>query len=131
MVEEVKKWNRLTNKITESWVTKYFQLEEDDSSEVDWIDIGGVFEYNDYYFSFDTVLDCYKHNIKREDLFNWFEYCLENPKIHISLYKYVLSPQEKAKKELESLEESKKRLKFAQEEFEKALENYNKDEREF
>ena len=131
MKEEIKKWNKLTNRITEAWVIKYFQLEEDVVPEVDWIDVGGIFSYNSYYFSFDTVLECYKHSVKRETLFEWFDYCLENPKSSISLYRYVLSPQEKLKKDQESLEESRKRLKFAQEEFDKALENYNKDEREF
>ena len=119
----ISKWGNLTNEITENWIKEYFELEEDESVDFYWVadDIGTIFEFADYFFNFSNVLDCYKYNISKEKLFLWYEYCLEEQFVNISLAKFILSPEEKAKKEKESLEKSRKNRIFAEEIFRKAL----------
>ena len=119
----ISKWGNLTNEITENWIKDYFELEEDESVDFYWVadDIGTIFEFADYFFNFSNVLDCYKYNINKEKLFLWYEYCLEEQFINISLANFILSPEERAKKEKESLEKSRKNRIFAEEIFRKAL----------
>ena len=119
----ISKWGNLTNEITENWIKEYFELEEDESVDFYWVadDIGTIFEFADYFFNFSNVLDCYKYNISKEKLFLWYDYCLEEQFVNISLAKFILSPEEKAKKEKESLEKSRKNRIFAEEIFRKAL----------
>lgn len=122
----ISKWGNLTNEITENWIKEYFELEEDESVDFYWVadDIGTIFEFADYFFNFSNVLDCYKYNISKEKLFLWYEYCLEEQFVNISLAKFILSPEEKAKKEKESLQKSKENLIFTQELFNKEMSKY-------
>ena len=124
--QEIRLWQKSTNEITEQWIRDYFEIEEDEDIQINWVanDFGGVFEFADYYFDFNTVLKCYELNISREQLFEWYDFCLENQKVNISLAKFILSPQERKEQEKIALEQSKERLKFAQEEFNKVLEKY-------
>ena len=123
---KIKSWEVLTNSITEDWIVKYFELDEEEraySIDYSWVanDVGGIFEFADYWFNFSDVLDCYKHKITREQLFTWYDYCLENQFVNISLAQFILSPEEKLKKEREYLQKSKERTIFAEETFIKAL----------
>ena len=122
----ISKWGNLTNEITENWIKEYFELEEDESVDFYWVadDIGTIFEFADYFFNFSNVLDCYKYNISKEKLFLWYEYCLEEQFVNISLAKFILSPQERKEAEEKYLEELRERVKSAEKEFKKALEEY-------
>lgn len=122
----ISKWGNLTNEITENWIKEYFELEEDESVDFYWVadDIGTIFEFADYFFNFSNVLDCYKYNISKESLFLWYDYCLEEQFVNISLAKFILSPEERTKKEKESLEKTKENLTFAHELFNNELEKY-------
>lgn len=111
MKEKLIHWINLSNEITEQWIRQYFEIEEDEHVYFDWVSVGGVFEFADYWFDFNTVLECYEHNITKEQLFGWYDFCLSNHSINISLAKYILSPQER-EKQLEELEE---RVKIAKE----------------
>lgn len=115
----------LINEITENWIKDYFKLNED---EVEWWwvadRIGEVFFINDYWFNFSDILDCYKHDISKEKMFEWYDFCLENQKVNISLAKFIISPKEKLKAEKEYLEELKQRVKSAKKELEKQLNKY-------
>lgn len=128
---KILEWNRLTNLITEDWIAEYFELDEEEAAsgiDYDWVadDVGGIFQFADMFFNFSDILDCYKHKITREQLFTWYDYCLENQFINISLAQFILSPDEKAKKEQENLDKLKLNCIFAEEEFKKALEEYGK-----
>ena len=122
----ISKWGNLTNEITENWIKEYFELEEDESVDFYWVadDIGTIFEFADYFFNFSNVLDCYKYNISKEKLFLWYDYCLEEQFVNISLAKFILSPQERKEAEEKYLEELRERVKSAEKEFKKALEEY-------
>lgn len=126
MKEKLIHWENLTNEITEQWIREYFEIEEDEHEHIyfDWVSVGGVFNFADYWFDFNTILDCYEHKITKEQLFNWYDFCLSNHSVNISLVKYILSPQERKEQEEKHLEELKERVKIAKEEFDKALENY-------
>lgn len=124
--KDIEKWKILTDKITSYWIKDYFELDEDDYVDRYWIanDVGGVFSFADYYFNFETVLKCYELGIKKEQLFEWYDFCLQNNSANISLEKFILSPQEKEEAEKKQLKELENRVKLAQEEFEKALKQY-------
>ena len=119
-------WKNLTSDITENWIREYFDWSEDEEVYFEWVsdEPGGVFNFSDYWFSFDNVLDCYKHNISKEDLMRWYDWCLSNQSVHISLAKYILSPQERKEAEEKHLAELKERVDLAEKEFKKAIENY-------
>lgn len=129
-MKQIKKWERLTNQMTENWIKTYFQLEfEDWENGLDyyWIsdEVGGIFEFSDYFFSFSDVLDCYKHNVNREQLFNWYDYMLSNDSIKLSLAKFILTPEEREKQHQESLETSRQNVIFAENLLRQELEKYD------
>jgi hypothetical protein len=126
-MKEIDEWKRLTNNITQTWIKEYFDIEDEEYLDYNWMGLDGVgevFEFADYYISFNTVLSCYKNDITKEQFFSWYDYCLENTDIHTSLAKFILDPAEKAKKEKEYLEELKQRVIFAEEELNRALKEY-------
>ena len=122
--EDILSWESLTNKLTEQFLYDYF---DDVNPDYFYVanDVGGVFNYGDYFFSFDTVLTCYKLNITFEQLINWYDFSLSNQPVNISLAKYILSPQERREAEEKHLEELKGRVELAEKEFKKALDEYS------
>lgn len=76
------------------------------------------------YFNFDTVLKCYELGISKENLFLWYDWCLDNQSVNISLAKFILSPQERKEAEEKHLEELKDRVRSAEETLKQALEKY-------
>ena len=125
MKNKIRDWEKRTNEIVEYWLTEVFDLEEE---EVDywWVadSVGTVFNFADYWISFDSVLEYYKHNITPEQFKNWYDWSLENQKVNISLARFILSPQEKEEQEKKQIEELKQRVESAQKELEKAIEKY-------
>ena len=73
---------------------------------------------------FDTVLKCYELNISKERLMSWYDFCLSNQSVNISLAKYILSPQERREAEEKHLQELKERVELAEKEFQKAIDEY-------
>ena len=126
--QKIEYWKELTNHITENWIREYFEIDDNEDVSVDWVadDVGGVFEFGDMYFNFSDVLDCYKYNITKEQLFLWYSYCLDNQFVNISLAKFILSPQERREKEEKELERCRENVEFAKKELEKAINNYEK-----
>ena len=125
-MKDIEKWRVLTNKITENWIREYFELEEDEDIDVSWVaeDVGGIFEFADMWFNFSNILDCYKYNISRESLFLWYDYCLSNEFVNISLANFILSPKEKKEQEEKQLVQLKQRVVEAEETLKKAMEEY-------
>ncbi len=122
--DNIARWTNITNEIVENWIYEYFEIEDKEEISFDWVGIGGVFSFADYWISFENVLDCYRYEVTKEQFFEWYDSCLENQSFYISLAKFILSPQERKEQERKSLEESRKRLELARKEFEKALERY-------
>ena len=122
--DSIVKWQNLTNEITEQWIRDYFGVDEEEEVDFDWVSVGGVFSFADYWFDFQTVLDCYELKIKQEQLFQWYDFCLDNHSVNISLAKYILSPQERKEQEEKHLAELRERVKSAEKELKKALEQY-------
>ena len=129
MEDRILEWNRLTNSITEDWIAEYFELDEEEraySIDYSWVanDVGGIFEFADMFFNFSDVLECYKHKITKEQLFLWYDWCLSNPFVNISLAQYILSPQERKEQEKKHLAELKERVELAEKEFKKAMKEF-------
>jgi hypothetical protein len=123
MKNNIEQWTSLTDEITRKFLYDYF---DDVDPDYFWVggDVGGVFNYADYFFGFDTVLACYKLGVTEEQLLNWYYFCLENHSVNISLARYILSPQERKEQEEKHLEELKERVKLAEKTFKEALERY-------
>ena len=120
---EILEWENLTNKLTSRFLYDYF---DDLDPDYWWVsnDVGGVLNYGDYFFSFDTILTCYKLDITFEQLINWYDFSLSNQSVNISLAKYILSPQERREAEEKHLQELKERVELAEKEFQKAIDEY-------
>ena len=129
MEDRILEWNRLTNSITEDWIAEYFELDEEEraySIDYSWVanEIGGVFNYADYSFNFSDVLTCYNLDITFEQLITWYDFCLENHSVNISLAQYILSPQERKEQEEKHLAELKERVDLVEKEFKKAMKEF-------
>ena len=121
--EDIICWEVQTNHLTEQFLYDYF---DDEDPDYWWVsdDIGGVFNYGDYFFSFDTILTCYKLDISFEQLINWYDFSLSNQSVNISLVKFILSPKERREAEEKHLAELKNRVELAEKEFQKAIDEY-------
>ena len=120
---EILEWENLTNKLTSRFLYDYF---DDVNPDYWWVsnDVGGILNYGDYFFSFDTILTCYKLDISFEQLINWYDFSLSNQSVNISLAKYILSPKERREAEEKHLQELKERVELAEKEFQKAIDEY-------
>ncbi len=125
MKSKIEKWKTLTDEITSKWVKDYFKISEE---EVDfwWVgdEVGSIFNFGDYWVNFSDVLACYRYNINKEQFFKWYDYCLENEYIKISLANYILDPQKKKEQEEKHIEFLKERLRTSQKELENAINNF-------
>lgn len=124
MKKEITTWENLTNKIVAGWIRKYFEIDDKEKIYFDWVEIGGVFSFADYWIDFSTVLECYRLNVRKEQFFSWYDETLEQQS-DLSLSDFILSPKKRLKKEKEYLEKLKNNVTFAQEEFNKALKEYD------
>ena len=120
---EILEWENLTNKLTSRFLYDYF---DDVDPDYWWVsnDVGGVLNYGDYFFSFDTILTCFKLEITFEQFISWYDFCLDNQSVNISLAKYILSPKERKEAEEKHLKELKNRVELAEKEFQKAIDEY-------
>ena len=123
--DNILKWEQKTTEITETFLYDYF---DDVNPSYFWVgeEVGGILNYGDYWFNFSDILTCYKLRITEEQLINWYDFCLGNHSVNISLAKFILSPQERKEAEEKHLEELKDRVRSAEETFNKVLENYGK-----
>ena len=121
--DNILKWEQKTAEITETFLYDYF---DDVNPYYSWIadEVGGILNYGDYFFNFSDVLTCYKLCITEEQLINWYDFCLSNHSVNISLAKYILSPKERKEAEEKHLAELKERVESAEKEFKKAIEDY-------
>ena len=123
VLDDIVEWKKLSNKITKQFLYDYF----DDLDPYYWWvsdEEGGILCYGDYFISFDTILTCYKLEITFEQFINWYDFCLSNQSVNISLAKYILSPQERKEAEEKHLEELKNRVETAEKEFKKAMDEH-------
>ena len=120
---EILEWENLTNKLTSRFLYDYF---DDVDPDYWWVgdEEGGILCYGDYFISFDTILTCYKLDISFEQFISWYDFCIENQSVNISLAKYLLSPKERKEAEEKHLAELKERVELAEKEFQKAIDEY-------
>ena len=124
VLDNIVEWKKLSNKIAEQFLYHYF---DDLDPDYWWVsdEEGGILCYGDYFISFDTILTCYKLDITFEQFISWYDFCLENQSVNISLAKYILSPQERREAEEKHLQELKERVELAEKEFKKAMDEYS------
>ena len=124
VLDNIVEWKKLSNKIAEQFLYHYF---DDLDPDYWWVsdEEGGILCYGDYFISFDTILTCYKLDITFEQFISWYDFCLENQSVNISLAKYILSPQERREAEEKHLAELKNRVDLAEKEFKKAMDEYS------
>ena len=122
-LNNIVEWKKLSNRIVEQFLYHYF---DDLDPDYWWVgdEEGGILNYGDYFFSFDTILTCYKLDISFEQFISWYDFCLSNQSVNISLAKYLLSPQERREAEEKHLAELKNRVELAEKEFQKAIDEY-------
>lgn len=124
MKDNITRWTDLTNEITESWIKDYFELDEDEYIDADWVEIGGVFNFADYWFSFSSVLDCYELGVTKKKLFEWYDKSLTQ-EIDLPLREFIISPKKLKEQKKKYLEDLKQKVELAKEELEKAIKDYD------
>ena len=124
VIEDITSWEILTNSLVEKFLYDYF---DDVNPDYWWVanDVGGVLNYGDYFFSFNAILTCFKLEITFEQFISWYNFCLDNQSVNISLAKYILSPKERKEAEEKHLVELRSRVELAEKEFKKALDEYS------
>jgi hypothetical protein len=122
---EIEKWENQTIKLTNQFLYDYF---DDVDPYYFYVadEIGGVFSYGDYWFNFSDILVCYKLGITEEQLLNWYDFCLSNHSVNISLARFILSPEERKQAEEKHLAELKERVKSAEKTLKEAILKYEK-----
>lgn len=108
------------DKLVVKWLEDYFEAEYFDYT---WINFGDIFQFADYYVNVSTILECYEHNISKEQFFLWYDSSLEQ-QTTVSISDFILSPAKREEARKKYLEELKERVKTAKEELNKALEEY-------
>lgn len=125
---DIEKWKSLTEKINEKFIREYFDVDKKEPVYYDWVEVGGVFCFADYWFSFSNVLDCYELGVTKKQLFEWYDKSLTQ-EVDLSLTDFILSPKKLKEQKEKYLEDLKQRVEFAQEELEKAFKEYGTENR--
>lgn len=120
MKEQIKQWQKLTDEIVDQFLRDYF---DDNAPYWDWVSVGGVFNYNDLWLDFQTVLDCYRLGVTDIQLLKWYDSSLEQQH-DLSLEDFLKNPQKRKQQEEKYLEELKQRVIEAEETLNKAMEEY-------
>ena len=131
MEKQIKEWERLTNQICEGWIKELWEFEEGEEVDWEWVndDVGSIFYFADYYFSFSDVLEYYKLGVTKEQFLNWYDWTLcQSMELlpTMNLATFIKKPQEKEEQDKKYLELLKNRVKEAEEEFKQALDKYGK-----
>lgn len=73
--EQVKKWEKQTQELADYFVKKYFGKDV----EVYWVadNIGGVLFVNDYFFNPQEMVDYFRYNYSKKQMFEHYEYNIE------------------------------------------------------
>ena len=125
----IKQWEKLTNKIAEQFLIKYFDIQKEDIEEgIDWEwvnnSVGSIIYFADYYIDFSSVLECLNKDVDKDKYHEWYHWCLENHPQYISLQSFVWGASELKQKEEEQIKLLKNRVKLAEEELKNAIENF-------
>ena len=123
--DNIARWTNLANEITEQWIRDYFEIEEDEHIYFDWITLGSIFQFSDYYINFEDILECRRLDVKPDVFLRYYDFCLETQS-HMKLEDFILSPKKLKEKEEKYLQELKENLIFAEETLKQAIENYGK-----
>lgn len=121
-MDNIEKWEKITNKIVKEWIAEYFEVEKK-SITFDWVHLGHIFQFADYYIDFLDILKCRALQVEPSKWFEYYDFCLETES-QISLVDFILSPKKVKEKEEEYLQELKERVIFAEETFKKALKEF-------
>jgi len=121
------KHDKLTNDLTRRFVINYFNLELDEEVDADWIsgDVGGIFQFGDYFINFSDIKFCLEKNVEVSKFFAWYDWCLDNHPLYINLDHYCMGAAELRSKQEQSLEKSKKQVEEAKKILKEALEEYD------
>ena len=120
MKEKIKQWEGLTDEIVDQFLRDYF---DDNAPYWDWVSVGGVFNYGDYWLDFQIVLDCYRLGVTDIQLLNWYDSSIEQQH-DLSLEDYIKSPEKRKEQEERHLKELRQRVVEAEETLNKAMEEY-------
>lgn len=121
MKEKIKRWVVLTDGIVDQFLRDYF---DDNAPYWDWVSVGGVFNYGDYWFDFNIILDCYRLEVTEMQFMDWYDSSIEQQH-DLSLEDFILSPQKRKQQEEKYLKELKQRVVEAEETLKKAVEEWN------
>lgn len=109
------------DKLVVKFLEDYFDAEYFDYTWVNYY--GGIFEFADYYIDMNSVLECYKYNVSKDQFFLWYDEVLSQQS-NLSLYDFISSPAKRAEAIIKHLEEIRERINATKKELKQALEDY-------
>lgn len=120
-------YESFTNRLTEEFIVKYFELEEEDTEDgivFYWVggEVGGVFEFADYYINFSDVIFCLKNKVCIDKYFSYYYWNLNNHPNFINLQSFIWGASE-IKQDI--LAKKKLAVERAEEVLKIAIEDYN------
>ena len=122
MKDSIQQWEELTDTILKNFLSVYF---DDNDPYYFWVgnEIGGVVCYGDFFFNFWDIITCNKLSVSEKQFFEW---CFSNLKgnTSVSLANFITSPEKLKEQQKKHLLELKERVRLAEEEFNKAIEQY-------
>lgn len=122
MKDSIQQWEELTDTILKNFLSVYF---DDNDPYYFWVgsEIGGVVCYGDFFFNFWDVITCNKLSVSEKQFFEWCDSNLKNS-TSVSLANFITSPEKLKEQQKKHLLELKERVRLAEEEFNKAMEQY-------
>jgi len=74
--EILQNYENAINDLVDYFVWKYFRGVEVDECWMG-LEIGGVYQINDYFFNMSDIIDFIKYNYKKDDVFDYYDYALK------------------------------------------------------
>jgi hypothetical protein len=129
----IKKWEYITNHISEVFLIKYFELNDGELYKNDyfWVgnEIGSVCNFGDHYINFSDMVYCLNNDVPINKFFEWYDWCLETEEF-INLSSFIMGASKVKELEEKHLEELRLKVARAEEELKEALKNYGSNNKE-
>lgn len=125
-----KRYAELMYDYASAFYLKYFN--DDTHSVPDYYYAGDILCVGDYFFNYNDVRYCVDNDVKEQDLFEWYDYCLNIGMIDQSiktpsLQQWIAGKRGIGQEKLQQLLQLKQSVTDAQRQLEKGIEEYLKE----
>lgn len=130
------KFDNLANEYLKAFIDKYYTYDDGSKADTYWIgkEIGGVVEIGDEYYNFNDIRYCIDNDVKKEQLWSWYDYTLRLGLIDSNiptpnLKSWIAGCPRLSEQEINDLEYRQHKIQALQHEFEELCNNYKKPQK--